>query len=93
MFQFSDAIQVISGTALRGYKDTAWMFYLSFISYWIVGMTIGCILGLTDWIVPKMAGAGFWIGFICGLSTAAILLGLRLKYVQSQPILVNKESH
>jgi MATE family multidrug resistance protein len=85
MFQFSDAIQVISGTALRGYKDTAWMFYLSFISYWIVGMTIGCILGLTDWIVPKMAGAGFWIGFICGLSTAAILLGLRLKYVQSQP--------
>lgn len=93
MFQFSDAIQVISGTALRGYKDTAWMFYLSFISYWIVGMTIGCILGLTDWIVPKMAGAGFWIGFICGLSTAAILLGLRLKYVQSQPTLVNKESH
>lgn len=93
MFQFSDAIQVISGTALRGYKDTAWMFYLSFISYWIVGMTIGCILGLTDWIVPKMAGAGFWIGFICGLSTAAILLGLRLKYVQAQPTLVNRESH
>jgi MATE family multidrug resistance protein len=93
MFQFSDAIQVISGTALRGYKDTAWMFYLSFISYWIVGMTIGCILGLTDWIVPKMAGAGFWIGFICGLSTAAILLGLRLKHVQSQPILVITESH
>jgi len=93
MFQFSDAIQVISGTALRGYKDTAWMFYLSFISYWIVGMTIGCILGLTDWIVPKMAGAGFWIGFICGLSTAAILLSLRLKHVQSQPILVITESH
>lgn len=85
MFQISDAIQVISGTALRGYKDTAWMFYLSFISYWLVGMPIGCVLGLTDWIVPKMAGAGFWIGFICGLSTAALLLALRLKHVQSQP--------
>jgi multidrug resistance protein, MATE family len=93
MFQFSDAIQVISGTALRGYKDTAWMFYLSFISYWIVGMTIGCILALTDWIVPKMAGSGFWIGFICGLSTAALLLGLRLKHVQSQPFINSEVSH
>jgi MATE family multidrug resistance protein len=86
MFQFSDAIQVISGTALRGYKDTAAMFYLSFISYWVVGMTVGCILGLTDWIVPQMAAAGFWIGFICGLSTAAVTLGLRLKYIQNQPL-------
>lgn len=86
MFQFSDAIQVISGTALRGYKDTAWMFYLSFISYWVVGMTIGCVLALTDWIVPKMAGAGFWIGFISGLTTAAVLLGLRLKHIQAKPL-------
>ena len=82
LFQFSDAIQVISGTALRGYKDTAAMFYLSFISYWVVGMTIGCVLALTDWIVPKMAASGFWIGFISGLSCAAVLLGLRLRYIQ-----------
>ncbi len=84
MFQFSDAIQVISGTALRGYKDTTAMFYLSFVSYWGVGMTIGCILGLTDWIVPQMAAAGFWTGFICGLSTAAVTLGLRVKYIQNK---------
>jgi MATE family multidrug resistance protein len=84
LFQFSDAIQVISGTALRGYKDTAAMFYLSFISYWMVGMTIGCVLALTDWIVPKMAASGFWIGFISGLSCAAVLLGLRLRYIQKK---------
>ncbi|MDP5039500.1 MAG: MATE family efflux transporter, partial [Paraglaciecola sp.] len=59
----------------------------------IVGMTIGCILGLTDWIVPKMAGAGFWIGFICGLSTAAVLLSLRLKHVQAQTQLPPTVSH
>jgi MATE family multidrug resistance protein len=86
MFQFSDAVQVISGTALRGYKDTAAMFYLSFISYWVVGLSIGCILGLTDWIVPKMAGAGFWIGFICGLTCAAITLGIRLKFIQNHHV-------
>jgi MATE family multidrug resistance protein len=84
MFQFSDAIQVISGTALRGYKDTTAMFYLSFASYWGVGMTVGSILALTDWIVPQMAAAGFWIGIIFGLSTAAITLGLRLKYIQNK---------
>lgn len=85
MFQFSDAIQVISGTALRGYKDTAWMFYLSFVSYWLVGMSIGCVLALTDWIVPRMAASGFWIGFICGLTSAAILLKLRLRHIQAHP--------
>ena len=82
IFQFSDAIQVVSATALRGYKDTAAMFYLSFISYWVIGMTIGCILALTDWIVPRMAAAGFWVGFICGLTSAAILLGFRLRHIQ-----------
>ena len=86
LFQFSDATQVISGTALRGYKDTTAMFLLSFISYWGVGLTLGCILGLTDWIVPKMAATGFWIGFIAGLSTAAVTLGLRLKYIQNKQV-------
>ncbi|WP_158970257.1 MATE family efflux transporter [Paraglaciecola sp. L3A3] len=92
LFQFSDAIQVISGTALRGYKDTAAMFYLSFTSYWLVGLSIGCVLGLTDWIVPKMAGAGFWIGFICGLTCAAITLGIRLKYIQNHHVQLQRKA-
>ncbi|ALS98337.1 MATE family efflux transporter [Lacimicrobium alkaliphilum] len=82
VFQFSDAIQVISGCALRGYKDAKAMFYISFLSYWGVGLTTGCILGLTDWVVPKMAATGFWIGFIVGLTSAAIFLGWRLAYIQ-----------
>ncbi|MFC6439648.1 MATE family efflux transporter [Bowmanella sp. JS7-9] len=82
IFQFSDAVQVISGCALRGYKDTAAMFYLTCISYWGIGLTTGCILGLTDWLVPAMAAKGFWIGFIVGLTSAAILLTLRLLYIQ-----------
>ncbi|GGO73311.1 MATE family efflux transporter [Bowmanella pacifica] len=82
LFQFSDAIQVISGCALRGYKDAKAMFYISFVSYWVIGLSTGCILGLTDWIVPRMAATGFWIGFIVGLTAAAILLGWRLAYIQ-----------
>ncbi|WP_026374861.1 MATE family efflux transporter [Aestuariibacter salexigens] len=82
LFQFSDAIQVISAGLLRGFKDTKAMFYLTFISYWLVGLPTGCILALTDWVVSPMQAKGFWIGFIVGLSTAAVLLGLRLLYVQ-----------
>lgn len=84
MFQFSDALQVISGCALRGYKDSKAMFYITFVSYWLIGLTTGCVLGLTDWIVPKMAAQGFWIGFIVGLTSAAIFLSWRLIYIQRE---------
>lgn len=84
LFQFSDAIQVVSANALRGYKDTKAMFIISFISFWMVGFPVGVVLGLTDKVVPQMAASGFWIGFITGLSVAAILLFLRVKVIQKR---------
>lgn len=84
MFQLSDAVQVISAGALRGYKDTKAMFYITFVSYWLIGLPIGCILALTDWFVKPMGAAGFWIGFVCGLSAAAVLLWLRLTKIQAK---------
>lgn len=82
LFQFSDAIQVISAGALRGYKDTTAILYITFVSYWLVGLSIGLILGLTDWIIEPIGPYGFWIGFILGLTAAAILLAWRLKVIQ-----------
>lgn len=82
LFQFSDAIQVISAGALRGYKDTKSILYITFVSYWIVGLSIGLVLGLTDWVIQPIGASGFWIGFIMGLTTAAIFLAWRLKVVQ-----------
>ncbi len=82
LYQFSDTVQVVSAGALRGYKDTKSILYITFVSYWLIGLTVGLILGITDWIVPKMGPYGFWIGFITGLTTAAILLAWRLKIVQ-----------
>ncbi|TKB43351.1 MATE family efflux transporter [Thalassotalea mangrovi] len=82
LFQFSDFIQVISAGALRGYKDTKSILYITFISYWVVGLSLGVILGVTDWIMPQLGAAGFWIGFILGLTTAAIMLAWRLKVIQ-----------
>lgn len=84
LFQFSDAIQVISAGALRGYKDTKSVLYITFVSYWVVGLSIGLILALTNWIVEPMGPYGFWIGFISGLTCAAILLAWRLHVVQQK---------
>ncbi len=84
LYQFSDTVQVVSAGALRGYKDTKSILYITFISYWLVGLSVGLILGVTDWLVPQMGPYGFWIGFIIGLTTAAILLAWRLRVVQKR---------
>lgn len=88
LFQFSDSIQIISTGALRGYKDTKAVLYITFVSYWLVGLSVGLVLGLTDWVIPKMGAGGFWVGFISGLTIAAILLTWRLKIVQKRVELV-----
>lgn len=85
IYQCSDYIQVTTASVLRGYKDTKIIFVITFFSYWIVGLPIGYILGLTDYLVPKMGPAGFWSGFICGLTVAAILLLSRMFWIQRQP--------
>ena len=82
IYQFSDTIQVVSAGALRGYKDTKSILYITFVSYWLIGLPVGLILGLTDWIIPSLGPYGFWIGFIIGLTTAAILLAWRLHIIQ-----------
>ncbi|QJR82683.1 MATE family efflux transporter [Alteromonas pelagimontana] len=83
LFQFSDAIQVISANALRGYKDTTAMFLITFCAYWLIGLPTGIILGRTDWLTDApLSAAGFWIGFIVGLSSAAVMLGSRVWVIQ-----------
>ncbi|WP_282168071.1 MATE family efflux transporter [Shewanella japonica] len=82
LYQLSDSIQVVAAGALRGYKDTQSAFYITLVSYWAIGMTLGYLLARTDTIVPAMGAHGFWIGLIAGLTSAAILFALRLRYIQ-----------
>jgi MATE family multidrug resistance protein len=81
IFTLSDTFQVVAMGTLRGYKDTTYPMVLAFISYWPFGLTVGYVLGRTNLVVPAMGAAGFWIGFISGLSVAAVLLSVRLKKV------------
>ncbi|TAA48205.1 MATE family efflux transporter [Corallincola spongiicola] len=78
IYQLPDTVQAIGAGALRGYKDSKAIFIITLAAYWGIGLPIGYILGMTDIMVPAMGAKGFWIGFIAGLSSAAILFGLRL---------------
>ncbi|QIA63373.1 MATE family efflux transporter [Vibrio astriarenae] len=85
VYQVTDTIQVIAAGALRGYKDMTAIFYCTFIAYWLLGFPIGYILALTDWLTEPMGSYGFWIGFIIGLSSAALMLAARLYWIHKQP--------
>lgn len=86
IYQLSDYLQVTASNVLRGYKDTQSILVITLISYWVIGLPLGYILGLTDIITKPMGAAGFWMGIIAGLSCAAILLIARMFYIQKQPI-------
>ncbi|MGO4998981.1 MATE family efflux transporter [Oceanisphaera sp. W20_SRM_FM3] len=80
-YQISDSAQVIAAAALRGYKDTQIIFYITLVAFWLFGLPIGMVLGLTDWLMPAMGPHGFWIGFLVGLTIAASALLWRLKVI------------
>ncbi|HLT14231.1 MAG TPA: MATE family efflux transporter [Marinobacter sp.] len=78
MFQIADVIQVTCISALRGYKDTRIPMFIMLFSFWGLGMPLGYLLTFTDWILPALGAAGFWVGLTAGLTSASLLLGWRL---------------
>lgn len=76
VFQIFDGVQVVLLGALRGMADVRIPMFIAFFSYIIVSLPISYILSH----VFNFGYAGVWIGYIFGLSTAALLFGLRLKY-------------
>ncbi|KFD18615.1 multi antimicrobial extrusion (MATE) family protein [Tatumella ptyseos ATCC 33301] len=85
IYQFSDSVQVIGSGILRGYKDTRSIFFITLVAYWVLGLPGGYLLALTDVFVPRMGPAGFWCGFIIGLTAAAIMMIWRIIRVQRLP--------
>ncbi|YCH28673.1 MdtK family multidrug efflux MATE transporter [Erwinia sp. D4-22] len=95
IYQFSDSIQVIGSGILRGYKDTRSIFFITLVAYWVIGLPSGYLLALTDWIVAPMGPAGFWCGFILGLTSAAIMMLWRIRRLQKLPpeLILSRAEH
>ena len=74
-FQIFDGVQVVLLGALRGMADVRIPMFMAFFSYIVVSLPISYLLAF----VFNFGYFGVWIGFVFGLSTAAILFGFRLK--------------
>ena len=70
IFQLSDATQTIASYALRGFKLTKVPMLIHAITFWGLGLGIGCLLGLYF----NMALYGFWLALVVSLTGAAVAL-------------------
>ena len=77
-FQLFDGLQVTAIGSLRGYHDTRATMVITLVAYWLVGLPLGYVLGLTDWLTVPQGVFGLWMGLIAGLAVAAALLNWRL---------------
>lgn len=92
LFQLSDATQVATSSAIRGYKVTRQPMVIQLVAFWIFSLPLGCVLGLAPaWFPwsPKepMTVFGFWIGLVLGLTVAAVLLTVALRKLAHQRVL------
>lgn len=70
LFQLVDGLQAIAAGLLRGVKDTTVPMILAMISYWAIGFSLAYVLAFHY----GFGGTGVWMGFVCGLAAAAVLL-------------------
>ncbi len=89
VFQLSDATQVTTSCAIRGYKVARAPMVIQVLSFWGLSLPIGYVLGLAPaWLAwspeAPMAAIGFWIGLVAGLTMAAVLLTWYLARLSNQ---------
>ncbi len=73
LFQISDGTQAAGVAILRGLTDVKIPMILSFVAYWILGLPVSYLLGF----VFHLNVNGIWLGFLSGLSFAAVAFLLR----------------
>ncbi|WPC66096.1 MATE family efflux transporter [Rhodoferax ferrireducens] len=88
-FQLSDATQVATSCAIRGYKVTRAPMLIQLTAFWVFSLPLGYALGLAPKWLPwapaqPMAARGFWIALVVGLTVAALGLSALLRFVARQ---------
>ena len=82
-FQISDGLQAVVLGALRGLQDVNVPAWITFFSYGVFGFPIAFYLG----IYTNLATTGIWIGLLSGLTSSAVLLFFRFRYLTNKLIL------
>lgn len=74
-FQLFDGTQVVGLGILRGIGDVNIPTLITFVAYWIIGIPLGYLLGIT----MGLGVYGIWYGLTFGLLTASVLLFIRFQ--------------
>ncbi|MFC5512164.1 MATE family efflux transporter [Massilia jejuensis] len=89
LFQLSDATQVATASAIRGYQVTRPPMLIQLVAFWGFSLPLGYILGIAPGWFPwspsvPMESTGFWIGLVLGLTIAAVLLTWSMERLSRQ---------
>ena len=76
--QFADSVNAPLQGALRGYKDVTVTLELAFISFWVIGLPLGHMIARNT----ELGAYGYWWGLIVGVTIGAVMLVIRLHYVE-----------
>lgn len=80
LFQLFDGTQVVGLGILRGMGDVNIPTLITFIAYWIIGLPMAYLLGIT----MQLGVQGVWYGLTLGLLTSSILLYIRYRFIISK---------
>ncbi|MCK8462735.1 MATE family efflux transporter [Aliiroseovarius sp. S1339] len=73
LFQFADGVQAVTLGLLRGVQDTKVPMIIATFSYWIVGVPLSYVMGITwGW-----GAEGVWMGLVVGLLSAGVFMSWR----------------
>ena len=75
MFQLSDGLQNISVGTLRGIQDVRIIMPIAFLAYIALNLPVGYLCGFVWGMGPE----GLYLGYVFGLSAAAVLMIVRIK--------------
>jgi MATE family multidrug resistance protein len=93
VFQLSDAAQVVTSGAIRGYKITRAPMWVQLLAFWAVSLPLGYLLGIAPQLAPAwlralawfpdqpLQATGFWLALVLGLTVAGTGLLMLLHHV------------
>lgn len=74
-YQLSDGLQNVSVGVLRGIQDVKIIMPIAFVAYWLLNLPVGYLFAF----VYGMGPSGLFVGYVVGLSVAAVLLMFRIR--------------
>lgn len=87
LFQLFDGLQASGISVLRGLTDVKVPLFISFGSYWLIGIPVAYLLGFTF----QLGTVGIWIGLLIGLIVLGSLCVLRFNKKSKEEIILTEE--